>query len=157
MRRTTGPVKVGATGISTNGPPILTPGLQLPLEYIADRLQLSVSALLNLDQNVVECAFPQLLERLQLRHARELVSQRVEERHDARMAAKVGTVPTGPPAGVQQAAEETAYRAVFTNLILQQALALGFKGVINPNLTSIVKDKKLALRIIDFLAKKVST
>ncbi|MCP5940299.1 hypothetical protein NL351_30755, partial [Klebsiella pneumoniae] len=46
-------------------------------------------------------------------------------------------------------------RAVLTTLVLQQAAALGFKGVVNPNLTSLVTDKKLTLRIIDFLAKKV--
>lgn len=146
----------GAAGPVRASSSNLAPGLQLPLDYIASRLQLPVSSLLNLDQAVAEASFPQLLELLQLPHLAQLVSTRIDERHEAKMAAKVGSAGASGAGTSQAKAEEAAYRSVFTNLLLQQSAALGFKAVINPNLTSLAADKKLALRLLDFLAKKVS-
>ena len=127
--------------------------LRLPLEYIAACVGVPTSALLSLEQTTAERVFSTLLSRLSLPHVSALVASRVSERQDAKSAAKVGSALLGSAAAAV-AAEEASYRSVFTRLIVQQAQALGFKGAVAPALHSLVMDRKLALRIMDFLTDK---
>jgi hypothetical protein len=79
----------------------------------------------------------------------------MEERKEERVTGKIGVLTTGIGSTSAQRAEETAYRQAFSNLILQQASAIGFKpGPVSKDI-SLVNDKKLALRVIGFLVGKV--